>query len=611
MSVIRRLSPIIANQIAAGEVVERPCSVVKELVENAIDAGATAVTVEVRGGGSEYIRVADNGSGIPSEQVALAFERHSTSKIATTDDLFHISTLGFRGEALASIAAVSKVTVRTRSKDEEVGTLCRVFGGDVLETSGCGCPNGSTFTVEELFYNVPARLKFLKSARAESALVSDYIGRIIIANPNVAIKYINGDKTVFQSSGDGSLLDACLCVYGRELRTGLIPIEFDDGYLKIEGYIGRESLARANRNQQTFIVNDRYIKSVKISFAVQRAYDMRLMVGRFPFYALRLYVSSRELDVNVHPNKLEVRFRNEDRVVGAVYASVKEALSSFPASDIATVSEVNNVGRAPDIHQPNDRGICFERTKDPFSRSAPSGLRLGDSGGYAFRQAPYGAVDSSVPVFRVPAPFLPEVDEAGGASEQLSFSDDGAVIVGCLFDTYWVVQSGDSVFLIDQHAAHERVLFERFFNCVKAASQRLLVPDVVRLSPTDYALIADSLEVFASLGYELELLDGLDVSVVSVPVVLGKSEGRRYLLDAVDMLSSLGAASSEELKRSRIIQSACKHAVKADDKLSVEEIRALLGEFSDGDVPLTCPHGRPIAVRYRKKDIEKAFGRIV
>ena len=314
MARIRVLAPHVANQIAAGEVVERPASVVKELVENALDAGAQHITIEIENGGTDLIRVSDDGQGIPQEDCRTAFLRHATSKIAAADDLTHITTLGFRGEALASIASVSEVTLRTRTASEEQGTLLRVAHGEVLEEAPCACVQGTTLEVRGLFANVPARLKFLKSIRTETGYVSDYVSRMIMAVPSVSFHLLNNGRTVYQSYGDGQLKNALLCVYGASVLSNLREVAFDDGYLSIAGFAGTEALARPNRLQQSFFLNGRYIRSYALSAALQRAYDTRLMTGRFPFAVLALRIAGGEVDVNVHPTKLEVRFVDEQRV---------------------------------------------------------------------------------------------------------------------------------------------------------------------------------------------------------------------------------------------------------------------------------------------------------
>lgn len=318
------LEPNTANKIAAGEVVERPASIVKELVENALDAGSSAVTVEIRNGGIDYIRITDNGSGIPSDDVRTAFLRHATSKLSSAEELTHIETFGFRGEALASVAAVSKVSMRTRTEDDESGTYVAIEGGVETCFEPCGCPTGTTVEVNELFFNVPARLKFLKSPRSEAAFIGDYVVRLILANTDTAIKFINNGKTVYHSTGDGSLENALFCVYGNAISNSLYPVEFDNGYIRVGGYVGSESIAGKNRAKQSIFVNRRYIKSSLISNAAQRAFDTRLMSGRFPFFVLDITISSREIDVNVHPNKLSVRFRDDERVALSVTARLRK-----------------------------------------------------------------------------------------------------------------------------------------------------------------------------------------------------------------------------------------------------------------------------------------------
>lgn len=350
MSRIHVLDSYTANRIAAGEVVERPASVVKELLENAIDAGATAVTIETKGGGLESIRVSDNGVGINADDVATAFLPHATSKIATTDDLFSINTLGFRGEALPSIAAVSKVTMRTKQKDAANGVLLRINGGDIIENHEAGVPDGTTIECEDLFYNVPARLKFIKSARAESAHISDYVSRMIMARPDIKIKLIQSGRTVFHSEGDGELDSAIACVYGNDILPNLREIYYDDGYFNLVGFIGTEQIGRAARTAQSFYVNCRYIRSQKLSYALQRAYDTRLMQGRFPFAVLHIGISPEEIDVNVHPNKLEIRFRHEDRIMGPFVTQCRKALEQteedltldFNAPEIKKIVYVQN-----------------------------------------------------------------------------------------------------------------------------------------------------------------------------------------------------------------------------------------------------------------------------
>lgn len=331
---IQVLSKHTANQIAAGEVVERPASIVKELVENSIDAGSTAITIEINGGGIDYIKITDNGSGILSEDVPTAFLRHATSKISSADDLGHISTLGFRGEALSSIAAVSLLTMRTRTKGSESGTEIHIEGGDIKECAECGCAEGTAIEVRNVFYNVPARLKFLKSQRAEGAAISDYAARAIMGNPGVSIKLLNNGKVIYHSPGDGQLRSAIFCIYGGEVLPHIKEVDYDDGRFRITGYVGTESISRPNRQQQSLYINSRYVRSQQISYGVQRAFDTRIMVGKFPFYVLDIGVNYEDVDVNVHPNKMEVRFKDEQGAVRAATIATRMALGDPVAPTI-------------------------------------------------------------------------------------------------------------------------------------------------------------------------------------------------------------------------------------------------------------------------------------
>ena len=333
MKRIKVLSTLVSNQIAAGEVIERPASVVKELVENAIDAMSKSVTVETSGGGIEYIRVADNGGGINADDVRTAFMRHATSKISESTDLERIGTLGFRGEALASIASVARVSIKTRTHGNDYGTLFVIEGGEEKELSQCGCPEGTTVEIRDLFFNVPARLKFLKNPRSESAYIADYIARMIMARPNVAFTLIQNGNTVYKSAGDGNLFNAIYAVYGSGVIDNLRRLSYDDGYIKITGYVGTETLSQSTRAKQSFVVNGRYIKSQKLSYAVQRAFETRIMKGKFPFIVLNIAISSHEIDVNVHPNKLDVRFKNEERVCNSVTKTVLAALVNTGIAD--------------------------------------------------------------------------------------------------------------------------------------------------------------------------------------------------------------------------------------------------------------------------------------
>lgn len=628
--IIRRiqvLDPALANKIAAGEVVERPASVVKELVENSLDAGASAVTVEIKEGGAEYIRITDNGCGIPAEDVETAFLRHATSKLRSVEGLDGIETLGFRGEALASIAAVSRVAMRTRTEQDEYGTLIVIEGGKVRECSPCGCPVGTTIEVSDLFFNVPARLKFLKSARGEAAAVGDHVLRLILGDTRVSFKFINNGKPVYHSAGDGSLENAIYCVYGAETAEHLLPVRYDDGYIRVEGFCGDESISRSTRVQQSIFVNGRYIRSQQLSFAAQRAYNTKLMVGRFPFLALSVRISPREVDVNVHPNKLTVRFRDEERVASAVMVAVRDALSGAPREelpgqyeeapvepaekpDIYTVFGRN--GRSPEfpdipMPKPNEEPTSEPpeepAEREPTPREAPA-VYVRDSAASepaAETEDFNGVLHYS---FRKEAP---AVDKA----EPIAFGIENYTVKGVLFDTYILVEQGDSVFCIDQHAAHERILYEKLIRGeLRFDSQILMTSCVVNLTPTEHAALMENADRFTELGFEIEEFGPLSVSVHSIPTGAGRDSVEKLLRDMIGCVMKQGSVTELDVVRSSLIQASCKHAIKGGRMLNEYEINELLSHYADGSTPLTCPHGRPVMLSYRRRDFEKLFKRI-
>lgn len=646
MKRINVLAPNIANKIAAGEVVERPASVVKELIENSIDAGSTAITVEIMNGGISYIRITDNGSGIDENDVETAFLRHATSKLSAADDLSHIETLGFRGEALASIAAVSKVKMRTRTQAAEYGTMICIEGGVVTAKEPSGCPCGTTIEVSELFFNVPARLKFLKSPRSEAALIGDYVMRLILSNPSVSIKFINNGKTIYQSAGDGSLENAVFCVYGTEVTANLFPVNYDDGYLKLTGYVGSESLARNSRSQQSLFVNHRYIKSATVSYSVQRAFDTRLMHGKFPFFILDMLVSSYEIDVNVHPNKLEIRFKDDQRIGNSVLRAVNAAIDYLPF-DNASGAEPVLKSEAP---KPEKLYNLFENKHDGDNKSVElsreSAFNSGDKSTYVVysndkdtnvpfipdntdsvsRVVLHDRGNSSMPAFNFPS--VQEISDSGSIPvfsanndkkrspeiskpEQILLCDSPYTVIGAAFDTYIIVQQQDNLFLIDQHAAHERMLYEKLIRDeLRFDSQILLVPERITLDPVQYEILCENLERFTELGFSVQPLNGTMIRIDAVPSMVS-SNAAGFISDAVSVLADAGSVSELDLVRSKLIQTACKKALKAGDRLEKEEIYEIIEAYKNGATPMTCPHGRPVIISITKTDLQKKFKRIV
>lgn len=600
MPSIHVLPPRIANQIAAGEVVERPGSVVKELVENAIDAGATAVTIEIENGGMELIRVTDNGGGIADDDCETAFLRHATSKISTANDLFAIRSLGFRGEALASIAAVSRVTLQTQTDQDELGSLIRYEGGDLLEHKRAAGTRGTRIEVRDLFYNVPARLKFLKSTRAESAAIGDYIARLILSAPQIAVHYVSGGKTVYRSAGNADVKDALICVYGVGYERQICPVTFDDGYLRITGYVGVPELARANRSGQTFLLNGRIIRSSALSNALSRSFDTRVMIGRFPFAALYLNIAYAEVDVNVHPAKLEVRFTDEQRVSRSIVAACSEALiRSFVPTVQTDMGE--SADRAPRVFDQADPSVRVD-LRAPVLQ--PSGsLR---EGGYTH--------SVRVPTFRMPN----RVTEGRTEQEPVFPSIQGNPlsepyhVIGCAFDTYWYVQQGDSVYCIDQHAAHERLLYDALMEKSAAVvSQTLFLPEEMRLLPSEADAFTSNQNELERFGFVFSDAGETSVTLLAVPQVNGSPLKSAFLHDVLEYVSGLDAARPNDWFRDAIAQSACKHAVKAGERLMQSEIEQILKRLGEQESLLTCPHGRPVAVRFTKADIEKMFKRVL
>ena len=609
MAIIHVLKPHIANQIAAGEVIERPASVVKELVENSLDAGATAITVRIENGGMRSITVVDNGCGIAREDCKNAFLRHATSKIETADDLSHVLTLGFRGEALASIASVARVTMTTRQKDAEVGTKLLIDNGTVLSEEDVSCVFGTTFTVEELFASVPARLKFLKSARTEAGYIGDYLGKMILARPEVSFRYESDGKTVYETYGDGDLYNAIFCVYGKTVADKLVPVSYDTGYMKITGYLGLPEISRNNRASQILFINGRSIRSNAVSSAVAKAYDTRLMIGRFPFFVLNLFLAPQEVDVNVHPTKAEVRFADENRVFNCVSAAAKLALTD---TEQYIEHALDNIMPKQPVTEPTERieAPVQQRPRIDFHEISNK-----NRAAYSYRESNYnmfrpsGSV-GSVPSFRIETETR-QTPQPKQTAEPL-FIDESFEIIGCAFLTYWIVTRGEQMFLIDQHAAHERKLYEALAaQTVQQSSQELLVAREVTLTPTETELFESHQSELIELGFGLVRSGALTVLMSAVPVLNGKLLNEAYLHSVLAIFEEQGKNPQKALLKERLMQTACKHAIKGGEPVTREEIQELLQKFLSGTLPLTCPHGRPVVVQITKTELEKMFRRIV
>ena len=660
---IRILDAATVGRIAAGEVVERPSSVVKELIENALDAGATSITVEVKGGGIDYLRVTDNGCGIEPGQVRLAFENHATSKLQRAEQLDDIRTLGFRGEALPSIAAVSKIEMTTRAKGQESGVRLRMEGGKNPQVQETGCPQGTTLVMRELFFNVPVRRAFLKKPSYEGGLVSDAVSRMLLGNPGVSMRFISGGNTLFHSFGDGKLRHAVFAVYGREAAEKMVDVDASEGGARIYGLIGVGELAKATRAHQLFFINGRSVRCPMLTRVLEQVCRSRVTIGMYPMCVLNLVIPAGSVDVNVHPNKLEVRFRDEEMMRGACERLLSTAfagervlqmeretapqrsverraeLRELPLADAskaveapkpetdapkpAAVPQPQEPAPKPpkpeqtrmELHAPACPGVLREQPNVLDKREIktvklPEHPLSMESVPTKREQAPQPAPQKlSVSDAQAPAPQIEParpVKAAAPTPEELPFR-----IIGVAFKTYILVECGETLLLIDQHAAHERLQYEKLMARASegTASQQLLAPIVIHLSAREMAVIADNLELLAEAGYEVEPFGELDIRVRAVPFVMGKAEVRPLFLEMIQSLNQLKAATLDA-RRSEIMQMACKSAVKAGDSLSDSEIAVLIADMQRTGAPPTCPHGRPVVKTLTKRDLEKMFKRI-
>ncbi len=614
MAIIRVLDTLTANQIAAGEVIERPASVVKELVENAIDAGSSSVIVETRNGGINYIRVSDDGGGIAPEFVATAFLHHATSKISTALDLESIETLGFRGEALSSIASVAHVCMKTKRADDESGTEIVISGGTVEKTGEIGCAAGTTVEVSNLFFNIPARRKFLKSERSEGAAIADYMSRMILARPDIAFKYIQNEKTIYSSEGSGELRNAAFCVYGSDCIPYLCTVEHDDGYIKISGFVGNEQLTKSNRLSQSFFINKRFIRSQKLSFVLQRAFETRVMVGKFAFAILNIEISSREIDVNVHPNKMDVRFKDENRVEGALYRAVRDALNNTPefraqCKSIEQKKPDESAAFASEILNTSYQAKPMNVSETFAPTGSFSVSDMGTKQNFRFESV-HAEEYIAAPEQTVIAQACKEPETV--YQERLTLDSQRYKIVGQLFNCYIVIEQDDNIFFIDQHAAHERQLYERIMcHEQQSYSQALLMPVVIRLTPVEWDTVMSNISQLEELGFEIEEFGAYTINIRSVPTIIDSGSVNNFILESIALLDKRNKLTANEMKRSALIHAACKHAIKAGDKLDDTQISALLRAYEKHGTPLTCPHGRPVMVSMSKREFEKLFKRVV
>ncbi len=657
MPQIALLSQETIDKIAAGEVIERPSSVVKELVENAIDAGSSAVTVEIKEGGISFIRISDNGCGIEREQIPLAFLRHSTSKIKSVEDLFTVTSLGFRGEALSSIAAVSQVELITKTNGDFTGSRYLIEGSKEVSLEEIGAPDGTTFIIRNLFYNTPARKKFLKSAQTEGSYIHELMQRMILSHPDVAFKFIMNNQVKLQSSGNGNIKDIIYHLYGRDITKALLPIAHESELFKVSGFIGKPMISRGNRGYELYFVNGRFIRSQILSKSIEDAFKPFLMQHQYPFTVLYFEIDSSLLDVNVHPTKMELRFSNQQELYREVQSILSAALVhrdiipevpvDTPKKNEMEVPKIEKVMPEPFEQKRLEEIRKAVRKDSPYEIKYPVSRPMGTGSVSSAAQEKLLDTIKSMPpedmmeerIQKEPLPeqskkemekelakeayVLREEETYGakseGSYEQGSFLKEEEMakqkIIGQLFDTYWLVEYNDRLFIVDQHAAHEKVMYEKLkkqFEKKEFTSQAISPPIVITLSMREAEVLERFKEQFTKLGFEIEHFGGAEYSICGVPGNLYRLNTRDVLIDMLDELTDgISERATADVILDKIASMSCKAAVKGSQRLSLTEMEQLMKDLMKLDNPYNCPHGRPTIIAMSKYEIEKKFKRIV
>lgn len=647
------------NKIAAGEVIERPASVVKELLENAIDAKATAITVEIREGGISFIRVTDNGCGISKEELPLAFLRHSTSKIRMVEDLFTVSSLGFRGEALSSIAAVAQVEVITKTPDSLTGSRYQIEGGKERGLEEIGAPEGTTFLVRNLFYNTPVRRKFLKTAMTEGAHVADLVEKIALSHPDISIRLIQNNQNKLHTSGNHNLKDIIYTIYGREMTANLLPLEYQSETISVSGFIGKPVIARSNRNFETYFINGRYIRSGIICKAIEEAYKPFMMQHKYPFTMLHLKIEPEFLDVNVHPTKMELRFSDNEMVYRMVRDTIYNALMHKEL-----IPEVNLEEKRQKQEEREIRKLTQEKRipmPEPFEHKRRAQTQASEPVFSPQKLPEVQTVSESseakttVPISEMPkisespnvleppkTPVLPKVpvlptrpmvqetptvyqtaDLEKQQPEQLKLFSEKLLepssrsrhkLIGQLFDTYWLVEFDEQLYIIDQHAAHEKVLYEKMLASLKSreyTTQMVSPPIILTLQSNEALLLKKHMKYFTDIGFEIEPFGGKEYAVRGVPANLFSIAKRELLMEMLDNLSDDSMVSEPQMILEKIASMSCKAAVKGNHQMSSTEADMLIDQLLGLENPYACPHGRPTIISMSKYELEKKFKRIV
>lgn len=692
MGKIVLLDDLTINQIAAGEVIERPASVVKELIENSIDAGATKIDVEVQNGGIKKIRIIDNGCGMAEDDIEFAFERHATSKIRTAEDLETVKSMGFRGEALASVAAISNVELITKTADDTIGHKIIVEGGDVIEKTETGTQNGTSITITNLFYNTPVRYKFLKKDYTELGYIEDTVTRIALANPNIAIKLKNENKTIIQTSGNGDIKTVIYGLYGKETSDALIDVNYEYDDIKVTGVIGRPEIARSNRTYQMFFVNKRYIKDKTLTSGAEQAFKGLLPIGKFGFLILNLELDQRKIDVNVHPTKLEIRFQEEQKVFKAVYHSIRDSLLKADlirsaekneyeeTKKIPIVTNTQNIVESkqtqvkieepkqeiPEKHKNPEIGLFSifkkrdndeeikeenenvlaeifskksieksegeittkrakeEKTEEPINQVTENK----DEVEQKLKEEPVNKLENTTSNFNFNEMYsktfgkkIEEQKEDVPNFENISiFEDDEKYektpeykYCGTVFSTYIIIEMNKEMYIIDQHAAHERIMYEKikknYYNGGEKDSQILLLPDIINLTHKEKAIVQENIDMFTKAGFMLEEFGDNTIRLIGVPTVCIDLDTKELFLQILDAVNTVAITAIQEKEDKFIATIACKAAVKANHILDTEEVKELMDKLLKLPNPFTCPHGRPTAIKMSKYDIERKFNR--
>lgn len=664
MPQIQVLDQITIDKIAAGEVIERPASIVKELVENSIDAKAASVTVEIQDGGISLIRVTDNGSGIEREDIRNAFLRHSTSKIRKVEDLAHIASLGFRGEALSSISAVTRTELITKTKEDTFGTRYVIEGGVEQSLEDAGAPDGTTFLVRQLFYNVPARRKFLKTPMTEAGHVQDLLMRLALSHPEVAFTFINNGQTKMRTSGNGKLKDVIYSIYGREAAANLIELDYSMDGLVMKGYLGKPVITRGNRNFENYFVNGRYVKNAMLSKAIEDAYKDFLMQHKFPFVVIHFQVDGEKIDVNVHPTKMEMRFQRQQDVYNIVYEGVHRTLLepelipqveapapkviSQPKSESPFLLKPKTAPRPmekkpEEKEEPHDEAYFMKKMKErvlsyhqrnssaevakkeQIFRPQAQAERIKDALARAkeVEKQPQKQAEEQPELIRE-TPVYETKPVAEEKAEQLNLFEEHLLkrekkaeykLIGQVFETYWLVEFENSLYIIDQHAAHERVLYERTLKEMKNrefTAQYLSPPIILSLSMQEAQVLNENMDRFTRIGFEIEPFGGEEYAVRAIPDNLFGIAKKELLLEMLDDLADgISTSMTPELIDEKVASMSCKAAVKGNNRLSAQEADALIGELLLLENPYHCPHGRPTIIAMTQRELEKKFKRIV